>query len=73
MGMKDMLLELRDKALQDLEAAVDPQQLQELKVKYLGRKGPMTEILRGMGKSRQRNGRKSAKWSIRSNRSWNRP
>lgn len=50
MGMKDMLLELRDKALQDLEAAVDPQQLQELKVKYLGRKGPMTEILRGMGK-----------------------
>ena len=50
MGMKDMLLELREKALQDMQAAKDSQELQDLKVKYLGRKGPMTEILRGMGK-----------------------
>ena len=60
MGMKDMLLELREKALQDMQAAKDSQELQDLKVKYLGRKGPMTEILRGMGKAR-------------SNRRWNRP
>ena len=62
MGMKDMLLELREKALQDLQAAKDSQELQDLKVKYLGRKGPMTEILRGMGKGWNRpsgTGRKS--------------
>jgi phenylalanyl-tRNA synthetase alpha chain len=45
-----MLLELKEKALADLEAAASSQELQDLKVKYLGRKGPMTEILRGMGK-----------------------
>ena len=50
MSMKEMLLELREKALADLEAAASSQELQDLKVKYLGRKGPMTEILRGMGK-----------------------
>ncbi|MBQ5344380.1 MAG: phenylalanine--tRNA ligase subunit alpha, partial [Acidaminococcaceae bacterium] len=50
MSMRDMLLELKEKALADLEAAASSQELQDLKVKYLGRKGPMTEILRGMGK-----------------------
>lgn len=50
MSMKEMLLELKEKALADLEAAASSQELQDLKVKYLGRKGPMTEILRGMGK-----------------------
>ena len=50
MSMKEMLLELKEKALADLEAATSSQELQDLKVKYLGRKGPMTEILRGMGK-----------------------
>ena len=49
MSMKEMLLELKEKALADLEAAASSQELQDLKVKYLGRKGPMTEILRGMG------------------------
>ena len=50
MSMRDMLLELKEKALADLEAAASSQELQDLKVKYLGRKGPMTEIVRGMGK-----------------------
>lgn len=50
MDMKEMLLELREKALAEIQAASALQEVQELKVKYLGRKGPMTEILRGMGK-----------------------
>jgi phenylalanyl-tRNA synthetase alpha chain len=47
--MKERLLALQAEALQELERAETAQQLQELRVKYLGKKGPLTEILRGMG------------------------
>ena len=45
MDMKEMLLELREKALAEIQAASALQEVQELKVKYLGRKGPMTCLL----------------------------
>lgn len=47
--MKERLLALQDEALQELNQVETPQQLNELRVKYLGKKGPLTEILRGMG------------------------
>lgn len=47
--MKEKLLALKEQALAELEAAKTPEELKALRVKYLGKKGPMTEILRGMG------------------------
>ncbi|GAA3402641.1 phenylalanine--tRNA ligase subunit alpha [Paenibacillus hodogayensis] len=47
--MKERLLALQAEALQELERVENAQQLNDLRVKYLGKKGPLTEILRGMG------------------------
>ncbi|WP_309119222.1 phenylalanine--tRNA ligase subunit alpha [Paenibacillus sp.] len=47
--MKDRLEALRAEALQELAGVNDPNALNELRVKYLGKKGLLTEILRGMG------------------------
>src|SRR5690606_4324187 len=47
--MKERLLALKQEALQELEQVENAQQLNELRIKYLGKKGPLTEILRGMG------------------------
>lgn len=47
--MKDRLEALREEALQQLEQTADMHKLNELRVRYLGKKGALTEILRGMG------------------------
>lgn len=47
--MKARLEELRGEALQELQGVESPQTLNDLRVKYLGKKGALTEILRGMG------------------------
>ncbi|MCM3746803.1 phenylalanine--tRNA ligase subunit alpha [Paenibacillus pasadenensis] len=47
--MKERLEALRAEALQELQGVAGPQELGELRVKYLGKKGALTEILRGMG------------------------
>lgn len=47
--MKERLEQLKGTALAALTDVVDPQKLQDLRVKYLGKKGELTEILRGMG------------------------
>ncbi|MBW7458787.1 phenylalanine--tRNA ligase subunit alpha [Paenibacillus sepulcri] len=47
--MKERLEALRTEALQELGHVANPQQLNDLRVKYLGKKGALTEILRGMG------------------------
>ncbi|OMF35980.1 phenylalanine--tRNA ligase subunit alpha [Paenibacillus sp. FSL H8-0548] len=47
--MKERLEGLRTEALQELQHVETPQQLNDLRVKYLGKKGALTEILRGMG------------------------
>lgn len=48
--MEDKLVALKMEALELVAAAEDLKGLQETKVKYLGKKGPITEILKGMGK-----------------------
>lgn len=47
--MKERLESLREEALAALQQVNDANVLQDLKVKYLGKKGALTEILRGMG------------------------
>lgn len=47
--MRDRLEALREEALAGIAAAQDVRALQELRVRYLGKKGALTEILRGMG------------------------
>ncbi|WP_127583530.1 phenylalanine--tRNA ligase subunit alpha [Paenibacillus koleovorans] len=47
--MKERLQALKAEALQELQQVSGSQQLNDLRVKYLGKKGPLTEILRGMG------------------------
>ncbi|MEK4565853.1 phenylalanine--tRNA ligase subunit alpha [Alkalihalobacillus sp. FSL R5-0424] len=48
--MKETLEALLQEALGKIEAAEDGRALQEVRVSYLGKKGPITEVLRGMGK-----------------------
>jgi phenylalanyl-tRNA synthetase alpha chain len=47
--MKERLEALKQEALQELNQVQNQQQLGDLRIKYLGKKGPLTEVLRGMG------------------------
>jgi len=47
--MKERLEALKEEALRELDRASGLPELAELRVKYLGKKGALTEILRGMG------------------------
>lgn len=47
--MKERLEHLRKEALAQIEGAKDLKEVQHIRVTYLGKKGPITEILRGMG------------------------
>ncbi len=49
-NMRERLMELRDEAIKKIEAAKEMKALQEVRIAYLGKKGPITEVLRGMGK-----------------------
>ena len=46
-SMKEKLEALKAQALEELAAVTSLDALKDLRVKYLGKKGPMTEILRG--------------------------
>lgn len=48
--MKEKLEGLQSEALERVEVASDLKALQDVRVAYLGKKGPITEVLRGMGK-----------------------
>ena len=47
--MREQLAKIREEALLRLSAVTDPAQLEELRVRYLGKKGEMTAILKQMG------------------------
>ncbi|MFD2705249.1 phenylalanine--tRNA ligase subunit alpha [Salibacterium lacus] len=47
--MIDRLQELGKEALQEIKQADSVKALESVRVKYLGKKGPITEVLRGMG------------------------
>lgn len=48
--MKENLELIRQNALAELEAAVNGTDIENIRVKYLGKKGELTAILKGMGK-----------------------
>lgn len=48
--MQERLLELQQEALQKATEATELKELNDIRVAYLGKKGPITEVLRGMGK-----------------------
>jgi len=47
--MQEKLEALRAEALSQLQAAEDLKALEEFRVRFMGKKGPLTELLRGMG------------------------
>ncbi|MGE5627621.1 MAG: phenylalanine--tRNA ligase subunit alpha [Solirubrobacterales bacterium] len=47
--MKEKLEQIKDRALSELKSAANGTELDNLRVKYLGKKGELTQILRGMG------------------------
>ncbi|MCT4786447.1 phenylalanine--tRNA ligase subunit alpha [Exiguobacterium aestuarii] len=48
--MKEQLEQLQMEALEEIKQASTQKSLNDVRIKYLGKKGPMTEVLRGMGK-----------------------
>ncbi len=48
--MKEKLKQIRENALREIQECVDLEQLDNQRVKYLGKKGELTKVLRGMGK-----------------------
>jgi phenylalanyl-tRNA synthetase alpha chain len=49
-NMQERLQELQVEAIAKVEAASNLKELNDIRVAYLGKKGPITEVLRGMGK-----------------------
>lgn len=47
--MKEKLEAIKNNALEELKKITDKNQLENIRVKYLGKKGELTQILRGMG------------------------
>lgn len=47
--MQEQISKIREVAVEQIEKAADAKELEELRVKYLGKKGELTAILRGMG------------------------
>jgi phenylalanyl-tRNA synthetase alpha chain len=48
-NVRDKLLELKQQAVTKISEVKDAKELQDVKVEYLGKKSPITEVLRGMG------------------------
>ena len=47
--MQEQISKIREIAVEQIEKAINAKELEELRVKYLGKKGELTAILRGMG------------------------
>lgn len=48
--MKEKLQQIKNTALEELNKISNKAELENIRVKYLGKKGELTQILRGMGK-----------------------
>lgn len=48
--MKEKLLQIRETATELIESSSSLQELEDLRIKFLGKKGELTDILKGMGK-----------------------
>ena len=61
--MKEKLEALREQALRELENLHTPKDLEEFRIRVMGKKGSLTELLRGMAACPPTSGRRSASWS----------
>ena len=48
--MKEALMQIKEKGVAEIRSAQSLKDLEAIKVKYLGKKGELTQILKGMGK-----------------------
>ena len=48
--MLDSLKKIKIDAMEELDRAKDLNEIEEIRIKYLGKKGVLTQLLRGMGK-----------------------
>ena len=46
--MKELISNLREKIINEIKNSIDKNSLEELRIKYLGKKGEFTSILRNM-------------------------
>jgi len=56
--LEQKIQRIKESALQDLNKAGNREKLQELRVKYLGKKGLLTKVLREMEKYQKNCGRR---------------
>ena len=47
--MKEKIEEIKKQSIKEIENCTTQKELNDLKVKYLGKKGELTTVLRGMG------------------------
>jgi phenylalanyl-tRNA synthetase alpha chain len=47
--MKEVIEKIKKNAIEELNNVVDKETIESIRVKYLGKKGELTKILRGMG------------------------
>ena len=63
--MKDKLKQIQQKALSAFQDAREIKDVDDLKVKFLGKKGELTAILKEMGKLPQRKDLSSGRWRMK--------
>ena len=66
--MRDKLHIIREEVLDRIEKADHANDLEEIRVKYLGKKGELTKILRGWGNCLLRSGRSWDSWQMKLDR-----
>ena len=47
--MKEQIEKIKENSLKEINSCEEEKKLNELRVKYLGKKGELTAVLRGMG------------------------
>ncbi|HRS20937.1 MAG TPA: phenylalanine--tRNA ligase subunit alpha, partial [Clostridia bacterium] len=47
--MKETLEKIKSQSVKELKSVQSQKELEELRIKYLGKKGELTQVLRGMG------------------------
>ena len=63
--MEQKLKQLQTEAISKVDVATDLKELNDIRVAYLGKKGPITEVLRGWENFLQKSVRKWESWLMK--------
>ena len=66
--MKEKLQSIREEALKQIQSADVPEKLNDVRVRFLGKKGELTAVLKGMKDVAAEERPKSDRWSMKSAR-----